>query len=122
MDIENIDEQLTSENISGEAERSNPDLQNDIKHLKSDTVNFFRDLLKSWWVKIWLRIFFFAALFALLLVVFVTLFNILFCEEPKPLFISIWEVALESMENVFAVIGFFWVFIRAILKLWEERG
>ncbi|MDR0664288.1 MAG: hypothetical protein LBF86_02020 [Helicobacteraceae bacterium] len=108
-------------NVPSEAAEVNPDLRNDIKGLKSDTVTYFRQLLKSGWVCWWFRIFFFAILIFMIWFVAFSLYDILYHSPPKPLFLSIWSEALAFLKTVFAVIGFFWVIVRAVIKLWEER-
>ncbi|MDR2151448.1 MAG: hypothetical protein LBO72_01390 [Helicobacteraceae bacterium] len=123
IELDHVEKDAPPPPETGEAQKNNSDLvKNTIIEAQSEGVKLFLAFFKSCWFKWWIVCLTYAALFLLIVFACVSLWDIMFSETPKPLFISIWSNAFEFIKTVFAIIGVFTVFVRSILKLWEQQN
>lgn len=92
------------------------ELNDSILGAKKSFVEFLQGLLKSDWVKWWLRLFFYFILLCFIWLITVSLSNILYSHEPKKLFIDIWKSSIEFLKLVFAIIGALFVVIKLFIN------
>ena len=92
------------------------DLSQSVIKAKRSFVEFLEGLLKSEWVKCWFRVFFFFVLFCFIWFIVVSLYNILYSDPPKKIYIEIWKSSVEFLKLVFAIIGAVFVLIKIFIN------
>ena len=95
---------------------SKDDLSQSVIKAKRSFVEFLEGRLKSGWVKCWLRVFFFFILFCFIWFIVVSLYNILYSDAPKKIYIEIWKSSVEFLKLIFAIIGAVFVLIKIFIN------